>query len=188
MTPELARLLEDLREEFAADIARGDIRSLGTFNCRRKNNTATGPWSEHAWPNAVDVMLANNTRRKAVGDRVAAWARRYGAAEVFWQIALHYDHVHITANPRRNYDNRQVPPCAGGKDVDEMELIKNIQTMLNKAGARDYEGKSLVVDGIWGRRTESAFINGLKQGGSGGVSRAEFDAHRHDEGSTGAPL
>lgn len=55
-----------------------------------------------------------------------------------------------------------------------MQLIKNIQTMLNKAGARDYEGKVLVVDGEWGPRTESAFINGLKLGG--GTSAVDAEA------------
>ncbi len=54
----------------------------------------------------------------------------------------------------------------------DVELIKRLQTMLNKAGARDYQGKVLVVDGLWGTRTESAFIAGLKLGTGGTVDAA----------------
>lgn len=50
----------------------------------------------------------------------------------------------------------------------EVELVENLQTMLNKAGARDLDGKPLTVDGLWGPRTESAFIAGLKLGAAGG--------------------
>jgi peptidoglycan hydrolase-like protein with peptidoglycan-binding domain len=39
---------------------------------------------------------------------------------------------------------------------DDMELVKALQTALNKAGFRDYEGKPLVVDGNLGPRTQSA--------------------------------
>jgi hypothetical protein len=170
MTPELSKALAELKAHFAVEIANGDIRHLGTYNCRRKNNTTDGPWSEHAWPNAVDVMIRDFTGRKALGDRIAAWmrARTDLWSEVFWQIFAHYDHVHGTARPRRNFDNKQIPPCATG-DTD-MELITQIQTALNKAGAKDYEGKAIVVDGKWGPRTESAFINGLKLGGVAGVT------------------
>lgn len=123
MTAQLDRALDALREEFAAEIRSGLIVHLGTYNCRTKNNDPDGPWSEHAWPNAADVMLKRikGTRTptpeaKKVGYRVAAWMRAHPElwSEVFWQIAAHFDHVHGTATPRRNYDNKQVPPCAGG--------------------------------------------------------------------------
>lgn len=125
MTPELKRGIDALKREFAAEIADGTIRHLGTTNCRYKNNNPNHGWSEHAWPNAVDVMLRRGSDGKAdpaakkVGDRIAAWMRSRPDlwSEVFWQIAAHYDHVHGTANPRRNYDNKQVPPCAGGPAI-----------------------------------------------------------------------
>jgi hypothetical protein len=129
VTAQLDRGVAALRIKFAKEIANGDIVHLGRQgNCRRKNNTATGPYSEHAWPggNAVDVMLRNWSGRKALGDRIAAWMRANKAlwSEVFWQVAAHYDHVHGTATPRMNYDNKQIPPCAGGAPIslgdDEM--------------------------------------------------------------------
>lgn len=135
MTAELDRGLAALKTEFKAEISAGLITHLGTTNCRRKNNTENGPWSEHAWPNAVDVMLKRipgtaspTAEAKAVGHRVAKWMRAHPElwSEVFWQVAAHFDHVHGTATPRRNYDNKQVPPCAGGPadppGDDEMTL------------------------------------------------------------------
>jgi hypothetical protein len=154
MTAELDRGLAALKVEFADEIASGQITHLGTFNCRRKNNTANGPWSEHAWPNAVDVHVKTN----AVGDRVAAWMRAHPElwSEVFWEVPLHWDHVHGTANPRRNFDNKQVPPCAGGPpdEEDEMlEAVKGIQRNLNKGGFGP-----ISEDGEWGPKTEAAHL------------------------------
>lgn len=120
MTPELDIALTALRVEFAAEITSGQIVHLGFSNCRRKNNQKTGPWSEHSWENAVDVMLKAGHDHKALdkplGDRIAKWMRSHPElwSEVFWQIASHFDHVHGTANPRRNPDNKRIPPCAGG--------------------------------------------------------------------------
>lgn len=148
MTAQLDRGLAALRKEFAAEIASGLIVHLGTTNCRTKNNKPDGPWSEHAWPNAVDVMLKRikGTRTptpeaKKVGDRVAAWMRAHPElwSEVFWQVAAHYDHPHGTATPRRNYDNKQIPPCAGGPDEpdpdpgDEEEMTPEQEAKLDKA-------------------------------------------------------
>ena len=53
-----------------------------------------------------------------------------------------------------------------GSQEDDVELIKDLQKMLKTAGATDYDNKVLVVDGVWGKRTESAFVAGLKLGGA----------------------
>jgi hypothetical protein len=116
LTPELDRAIDDLRREFPADFANRNIIRIGVTNCRTKNNKPGGPWSEHAWSNAGDIMLRNWPGRKALGDRIAAYMRSRPDlwSEVFWWIQAHFDHVHGTAKPRRNPDNKQVPPCAGG--------------------------------------------------------------------------
>lgn len=160
MTAELDRGLAALRSQFADAINSGTITHLGTTNCRRKNNTTTGPWSEHAWPNAVDVMLKAGTTRNPTGDAVAAWMRARPDlwSEVFWQVANHYDHVHGTANPRRNYDNKQVPPCAGGTPTpspsgDDMQFIITVFRGQNMAFYRSLKAKTGVPGGnadYWG--------------------------------------
>ena len=171
-TPELAKLEAAVKAEFPDEWASGVFYSLGIYNCRRKNRKPGGAWSEHAWGNAIDIGV----RVKEAGDRLAAWARRSGlASEVFWQVRYHYNHVHITAQPRRNFDNKQTPPCAGGDhphdpEDDDMKLTKLIQEALNEVGFRDYQGKILRVDGIPGPRTKSAVVAALKaaKNGSGG--------------------
>ena len=146
-TPELGKAMVALRKAFASEISTGVISSLGTYNCRRKNNTSDGPWSEHAWPNAVDVMLKRipgtatpTAEAKAAGYRIARWMKDHPElwSEVFWQVAAHFDHVHGTAHPRRNYDNEQIPPCAGGGEdmltPEEQEFVKALYVKEQKTG------------------------------------------------------
>jgi hypothetical protein len=104
-------------------------------------------------------------------------------SETFWQIAAHYDHVHGTATPRRNPDNKQVPPCAGGPgngDDDDMETTKGIQRSLNAAGYKGSNGKVLTVDGAWGANTEYAFTTMAKAAKApatgGGITSAQATA------------
>lgn len=152
MTPQLTRAMAALRREFAAEIEAGLIVHLGTTNCRRKNNKPGAPWSEHSWPNAVDVMLKRipGTRTPtpgatAVGYRVAAWMRAHPElwAEVYWQVAGHYDHVHGTAAPRMNHDNKQVPPCAGPTPTGGGEGGPKIQEEADLAILTDDEQREL---------------------------------------------
>lgn len=127
MTAQLDRALVELRLYFADEIASGEITRIGTQgDCRRKNHTDDGPYSEHAWPggNAADVHVKVHNGK--VGDRIAAWMRSRPDlwSEVFWKIFLHEDHVHGTANPRMNYDNEQIPPCAEPEGGDEMDISR----------------------------------------------------------------
>lgn len=179
MTVELDRGITALRTEFKTEIDAGLIYHLGITNCRRKNNRPSAPWSEHAWPNAVDVMIRNFPGRQALGDRIARWMRSRPDlwSEVFWWIQAHFDHVHGTANPRRNYDNQQVPACAPSltrqptdpNKGDDMlgfsigkigatpvrgEQAAALQLLLNDRGANP----KLTIDGIAGDATRNALI------------------------------
>lgn len=160
ITPEMIRLDAAIEKEFAAEIAAGAISNLGVYNCRRKNSNPNNGWSEHSWGNAKDYRIKPDDG--PAGDRLAAWARRHPelVSETFWKVRFHHGHVHLTAAPRRNPDNKQTPPCAGGidKDKKDMELIKAIQRNMNAAGFTDFEGKPLKVDGVIGKRTESAML------------------------------
>ena len=43
-------------------------------------------------------------------------------------------------------------------EIDIEILVKEVQTLLNKWEITDYEDKALVVDGVYGPRTDSAFV------------------------------
>lgn len=52
----------------------------------------------------------------------------------------------------------------------KMKII-DVQKALNEAGITDYEGKKLVEDGVYGKRTHSALVKAFKS--NGGVTEAK---------------
>ena len=66
------------------------------------------------------------------------------------------------------------------------EYVKAQQRNLNAAGFKDYEGKTLAVDGVPGKRTYSAQAKrDVAAADSGGAS----DSHKHKfNGVTGVPV
>lgn len=50
------------------------------------------------------------------------------------------------------------------------DWVRRLQEELNRQGFRDYEGKTLVVDGINGKRTKSACPT-IKKGAKGGITK-----------------
>ncbi len=97
------------QELFDSNVER--IEHLGAFSCRRLYGRGSGPWSEHATGNAVDIagfVLADGTRISvlrdwASGDDKAALLRRVrdGACRSFSTVlspdynAAHADHFHL---------------------------------------------------------------------------------------------
>jgi hypothetical protein len=136
MTPELKAALDDLQAALPNEFAQ--VVHVGVTNCRHKNNDDDQPWSEHAWSNAADLMLTTGApatgSAKLAGDRLAAYMRSRPDlwSEVFWQIAAHYNHPHGTAAPRKNFDNEQIPPCAGEEDNDMAILTDAEQKELQE--------------------------------------------------------
>lgn len=57
--------------------------------------------------------------------------------------------------------------------------VEELQEVLNDAGQTDYEGKRLVVDGVYGRRTKSAWVKGLTGSGPIGDHSHDVPAHTH---------
>ena len=66
------------------------------------------------------------------------------------------------------------PPPSGGNPMAGI-TVKMLQDALNLAGQTDYENKALLSDGVWGRRTQSAWVKGLAGGGGGTAP-----VHNHD--------
>jgi hypothetical protein len=92
------------------------IEHLGAYSCRRLYSRATGPWSEHATGNALDIAafeLADGRRISlardwtGAGDEAAFLRRvRDEACVVFGTVlspdynAAHADHFHLDQAPR----------------------------------------------------------------------------------------
>lgn len=99
---------------FGSPIAR--IEHLGAYSCRRLYGRDTGPWSEHATANAIDIagfVLADGTRISVLRDwpgegTKAQFLRqvRDGACDSFATVLspdyneAHADHFHLDMSPR----------------------------------------------------------------------------------------
>ena len=102
------------RTIYGQDIAR--IEHLGAYSCRRLYGADSGPWSEHATGNAIDIaafVLQDGTRVSLIGDwdgegEDARFLRevRDAACEVFGTVlspdynAAHRDHFHFDQQAR----------------------------------------------------------------------------------------
>jgi hypothetical protein len=103
------------RELFGSDLAR--IDHLGAYSCRRLYGRGSGPWSEHATGNAIDIsgfVLADGTRISVLRDwnsdgKKGQFLRlaRDGACAAFGTVlspdynAAHRDHLHLDQQARR---------------------------------------------------------------------------------------
>lgn len=115
----LTRWLDRGVQPAARDLLGADVTAIehfGAFSCRRLYGRGSGPWSEHATGNAIDIgafVLADG-RRIAVlqdwpgSDADAAFLRRArdSACDVFGTVlspdynAAHRDHLHIDQEAR----------------------------------------------------------------------------------------
>ena len=92
------------------------IEHLGAYSCRRLYGRGTGPWSEHATGDAIDIaafVLADGTRVSVLRDwdgeeKKAQFLHRVrnGACSAFGTVlspdynAAHRDHLHLDQQPR----------------------------------------------------------------------------------------
>lgn len=91
----------------------------------------------HTLGQALDVAGS-----KSAMDQFASWAKKSGLfRSVLWQVAGHYDHVHVSWNASD-------VKTGGGtlKEGDKGSLVEVIQKLLG----------GLSVDGIFGPKTEKA--------------------------------
>ncbi len=104
----------EARAAFGEEIA--TIHHLGTYSCRRVNNTADGNWSEHATGNAIDIAAFETTSGRRISV-LTSWdgseseqqflkSVRDGACQFFSTTlspdynAAHADHFHFDQSPR----------------------------------------------------------------------------------------
>ena len=99
---------------FGSKVAR--VEHLGAYSCRRLYGRDSGPWSEHATANAIDIagfVLEDGTRISVLrdwpgeGDKARFLRQvRDGACDSFATVlspeynAAHADHFHLDMSPR----------------------------------------------------------------------------------------
>ncbi len=111
---------------------------------------------------AVESIRTNN------GKKVFLWGGR-------WITIKDYMHWEIDVPPSSLDTGINWKTVPGGAQLAGLR-VEDLQETLNKMGAKDHEGKALVVDGDFGPRTEAAWINGMEMGPAGeGISEDEGD-------------
>lgn len=80
----------------------------------------------------------------------------------------HTNHVHVSIDRGFQNDGSPWNLGLGGMLVAAIQ-VRDLQEAINESGAKDYEGKPLVVDDVYGPRTQSAWINAWRLGTGGSV-------------------
>jgi hypothetical protein len=125
--------------------------------------------SNHSWGLAVDLNAPTNPQRRPLTTNMPPWMtalwRSYGFR---WggdytsstPDPMHYEFMGTPAQAREQ--TARARAALGVRDEEDViveAVVKGIQEELIAAGFRDHEGKVLVADGKWGRRTQAAFRN-----------------------------
>lgn len=122
--PRITRIRDDVKQRYP------QVRDLGVYNCRHKNNNPSLPWSKHSWGEAWDISTpwwpTSKTRHYIYIDQIVAYLRSrwdyYDLLKIVWRTTLHWDHCHLEVIPERG---DSIPPCAGGppdQDEDDMTV------------------------------------------------------------------
>ena len=168
-------------------------QSVGTYNCRpitggtnlslhaygiavdidpyKLGNGYYSGWSSFSWsrteftPTQVKVVEAIRTNNGKKAFRWGGW----------WTYSRDYMHWEIDVSPTDLRTGVNWNTVQGGETLAGLR-VEELQETLNEMGATDFEGKALVVDGVYGSRTQSAWIKGMKMGGSTGLTQTAADA------------
>lgn len=193
-----AYLIDPISDAVHAEFSQ--LVSWGKWN--RRPIAGTNIWSQHSWANAEDIADPNDLYASPLLDEVAAWLRYHrkvgtvfgdGAkvGTVLWRVRNHWDHIHYERAPKQSGTPPLRPPLIDYQNEETMKT-EDVQRALVDAGfdLGDYGPNKDGVDGKWGPTSHAAFVKALKSGGvpADVVSRAEFAAHRHAEGTTGKPI
>lgn len=98
ITPGLKQIAELVFAEFGDDPA---LSNGGVYN--KRYIAGTTKWSQHAYGNAIDLMIGSDMH---LGDQIARFLRANerrvgGYCELLWRVPSHYDHIHVSASPCR---------------------------------------------------------------------------------------
>jgi hypothetical protein len=150
--------------------------------------------SMHSWGLAIDINAPTNPMRRPLTTDHPAWMRQLWADYGFtwgghWSTPdpMHYEFRGTLAEARVQTDRARrafgVAASTSEEDALVETLVRGIQEELNRAGHRDRDGRALVVDGVWGPRTQAAFGSALTRQ-TGGLTQAQADARYARKGAT----
>lgn len=100
-TPAALRVKADVAAQFPGV-------QFGVYNRRHLNNDPTRAWSQHSWPNALDIYFTTpagdtSASHQLMLDRVARFIRdrymEYNVRYLLWRTDNHYDHIHVDFYP-----------------------------------------------------------------------------------------
>lgn len=137
------------------------------YACRAIAGTSVP--SNHSWGLAIDLDAPTNPYQPGVrgpgrndmppsANAIAVkYGCRWGGTYTTNADPMHFEFMGTPTEARNIIARYNLTD--GGEDVEA--VVKGIQEELNRAGFRDQDGGVLVVDGIWGARTQFAFRRAL---------------------------
>lgn len=117
------------------------------------------------------------TTRKWCGNGTPSWAYKDGS--VIWSRNPDPENGRYDGDGSEPID----PPDGGDEDMEQYVTAQ--QENLNAAGFTDFDDRPLVVDGVYGPRTQSA--EAKRDAAAAESSQGGFQPHTHDLG-TGTPI
>lgn len=85
LVPNAAALANYVRANYPGVLSIGGVRS--------------DPLPDHPSGRAIDIMVGNNTALgNAIHNDILSQSGNFGVQYTLWQVAYHYDHIHVTVN------------------------------------------------------------------------------------------
>jgi hypothetical protein len=175
ITPAAAAVMADLESAFMLPGIK-----FGIYNRRKIAGTMT--WSQHSWPNALDIFFTNagdtSAAHQAQLDTVHAYliSQGYPIRTLIWRAPSHFGHIHVDFWPRGystpslvrgGEDNRYV--TADGTILTQAELVGEEDDVIGPGStgptvvkiqeqlmAQGYDLPQYGADGDYGDETKGA--------------------------------
>jgi hypothetical protein len=85
LVPNAANLASYIRANYPGVLSIGGVRS--------------DPYPDHPSGRAIDIMVGGNTSLgNAIHADILGQSGNFGVSYTLWQVAAHYDHIHVTVN------------------------------------------------------------------------------------------
>jgi hypothetical protein len=85
LVPNAANLASYIRATYPGVLSIGGVRA--------------DPYPDHPSARAIDIMVGGNTGLgNAIHADILSQSGNFGVSYTLWQVAAHYDHIHVTVN------------------------------------------------------------------------------------------
>lgn len=154
MTPNAEKTQRLLKEFFP------ELR-YGVYSRRRIRRSWR--WSQHSWPNALDLFFTSNAGDSSAAHQaqldvvhafLVARKKQLGINNILWRVRDHDDHIHIDFWPAGTGTPPTVRGGAAGKYIYEDKRVVSTATLLKEAKEKEME------KAFWTFLTKSRLIEG----------------------------